>query len=231
MNPRNGYTHKDEWLTPPEIVQALGPFDLDPCSPIARPWATAQRHYTIEDNGLLLPWTGRVWLNPPYGRELILWLEKMAEHRQGVALTFARTETSAFQRFVWPIADSMLFLAGRLHFHHVDGSRAGMNGGAPSVLIAYGEGNSDILAACGLPGKHVAVNGLIVSVVGFTRSWRLIIQSAFIRLDRAASVAEITAAVERLAPEKTSSNRFYREKIRQQLRRHFRRVSKGFYEK
>lgn len=41
MNPRNGYTHKDEWLTPPEIVQSLGSFDLDPCSPIARPWPFA----------------------------------------------------------------------------------------------------------------------------------------------------------------------------------------------
>ena len=27
---------KEEWLTPPEIVAAFGPFDLDPCSPINR---------------------------------------------------------------------------------------------------------------------------------------------------------------------------------------------------
>ena len=42
----------DEWLTPPEIIKALGPFDLDPCSPINRPWDTARKHYTIENNGL-----------------------------------------------------------------------------------------------------------------------------------------------------------------------------------
>lgn len=29
---------KDEWLTPPQIIKALGGFDLDPCSPINRPW-------------------------------------------------------------------------------------------------------------------------------------------------------------------------------------------------
>ena len=59
----------DEWLTPPEILRALGPFDLDPCAPIARPWETAATHYTAEDDGLSKPWAGRVWCNPPFGRE------------------------------------------------------------------------------------------------------------------------------------------------------------------
>ena len=36
----NTSTGKDEWLTPPEIIKSLGEFDLDPCSPINRPWAT-----------------------------------------------------------------------------------------------------------------------------------------------------------------------------------------------
>ena len=45
----------DEWLTPPEIIKALGPFDLDPCSPITRPWDTALKHYSILDMGLLQP--------------------------------------------------------------------------------------------------------------------------------------------------------------------------------
>lgn len=35
-----------EWLTPRNIVDALGPFDLDPCAPIVRPWPTAVQHYT-----------------------------------------------------------------------------------------------------------------------------------------------------------------------------------------
>ena len=39
---------KDEWLTPPEIINSLGTFDLDPCSPINRPWKTAKKHYTIQ---------------------------------------------------------------------------------------------------------------------------------------------------------------------------------------
>lgn len=53
---------KDEWLTPPEIIKALGRFDLDPCAPVCRPWDTAYRHYTIHDNGLAQAWRGRVLL-------------------------------------------------------------------------------------------------------------------------------------------------------------------------
>ena len=50
----------DEWLTPPEIVRACGQFDLDPCAPIVRPWDTAARHFTVEDDGLAQSWDGRV---------------------------------------------------------------------------------------------------------------------------------------------------------------------------
>ena len=69
---------KDEWLTPPAIIQALGEFDLDPCAPsdARRPWDTAQRHFCVEQNGLAQEWNGRVWLNPPYGLEAARWLER-----------------------------------------------------------------------------------------------------------------------------------------------------------
>ena len=57
---------KDEWLTPPAILSHLGEFDLDPCSPITRPWDIAKEHYNINDNGLRKEWFGRVFCNPPY---------------------------------------------------------------------------------------------------------------------------------------------------------------------
>lgn len=59
----------DEWLTPPYIIESLGEFDLDPCSPVNRPWDTAKHHYNINDDGLSKDWFGRVWLNPPYGNQ------------------------------------------------------------------------------------------------------------------------------------------------------------------
>ena len=73
----------DEWLTPPEILAALGPFDLDPCTPDAMPWQTAAARYTKRDDGLAQPWRGRVWLNPPFGREAVRWLRKLAAHGDG----------------------------------------------------------------------------------------------------------------------------------------------------
>lgn len=146
---------KDEWLTPPDLLAALGPFDLDPCAPINRPWDMAQRHYTIEDDGLQQPWHGFVWCNPPYGKHTGPWLSKLAEHRDGIALIFARTETEDFVSQVWHRADAVMFLHGRLYFHHVDGSRASANGGAPSCLIAYGQRAVDRLSASGLTGTIV----------------------------------------------------------------------------
>jgi len=146
---------KDEWLTPPSVLEPLGAFDLDPCSPVVRPWDTATSHFTINDDGLSREWAGRVWLNPPYGRETGKWLAKLADHGDGIALIFARTETEMFFSEVWEKADALLFLRGRLHFHHVDGTRARANCGAPSVLIAYGRYNVDALRSSGIQGRLV----------------------------------------------------------------------------
>lgn len=135
----------DEWLTPPEILRALGPFDLDPCAPVIRPWETAVTHYTIEDDGLSKPWVGRVWCNPPFGREAVKWLRRMRDHGNGIALVPARTETAMFYETVWGCADSVLFIKSRPHFYTVEGVRAPFNSGAPIVLIAYGKHNTETL--------------------------------------------------------------------------------------
>jgi hypothetical protein len=148
---------KDEWLTPPSIIKSLGEFCLDPCSPIVRPWSTAQKHFTVEDDGLTKDWNGRVFCNPPYGLEAKKWLKKCAEHKNVIALIFARTETKMFFEWVWDRATAVLFIEGRLYFHHVDGSRAKANAGAPSVLIAYDNYNAEILRDCGIQGKFLWV--------------------------------------------------------------------------
>lgn len=140
----------DEWLTPPAVVAALGPFDLDPCSPVIRPWGTAAAHFDINDDGLTQPWVGRVWLNPPFGREAVKWLRRMAKHGNGIALVPARTETAMFYECIWPHADAILFMRGRPYFHYVDGRRAAANSGAPICLAAYGSANVDALERSGL---------------------------------------------------------------------------------
>lgn len=219
----------DEWLTPPELLQQLGVFDLDPCSPVNRPWDTALKHYTLEDNGLVLPWFGRVWLNPPYGREMAQWLERMADHANGISLIFARTDTQAFHRSVFNKADSLLFIENRLTFYSSCGIKAPHNGGAPSVLIAYGEENVDVLEHCGIKGKHVFLRSVPVIVVGINETWKTIISVAFARIDSEATIQQVYQMVERLAPGKISANIHYKEKIRQILQLHFKRVGKGIY--
>lgn len=152
-----GYTSTgtDVWLTPPYIIEALGEFDLDPCSPINRPWDTAKKHYDVRDDGLLQQWHGRVWCNPPYGKHTKIWLDRCALHQNSIALIFARTETRMFFDYVWEKADALLFLKGRLKFHHADGSQASVNAGAPSVLIAYGKENAEALRRSKLNGAFI----------------------------------------------------------------------------
>ena len=145
---------KDEWLTPPDLIHGLGEFDLDPCSPIVRPWPTAKTHYTVEDNGLLLPWHGRVWCNPPYGNQTDKWIHKCCLHKNVTALVFARTDTKLFQDLIFPNADSILFLRGRISFHHVNGSKAS-TAGAPSCLIAFDQHNTNILTNYKSKGKLI----------------------------------------------------------------------------
>lgn len=147
-----------EWFTPPEIIGELGPFDLDPCTSSLRPWPTAIHHYTAANDGMLLPWRGRVWLNPPYGMAAWPWLARLSDHGDGIALIFARTETAGFHEWVWPCAAGLLFLEGRLYFRRPDGTQAKGNAGAPSVLVAYGDANAEILKNCNIAGHYVKLD-------------------------------------------------------------------------
>lgn len=138
---------KDEWLTPRPIVAALWTFDLDPCSPPPerRPWPTAALHYHLPMDGLALPWEGRVWCNPPYGKETFRWLAKLAQHGNGIALIFARTETKGFHREIWQKADAVFFFEGRIRFYHSNGTQGDMPN-APSCLVSYGSFNTYIIS-------------------------------------------------------------------------------------
>jgi len=84
-------------------------------------------------------------------------MDRMVKHGNGIALTFARTETRTFFKYVWPHADAILFIEGRLHFHDRNGVRADANSGAPSVLIAYGKNNAEVLHSCSIAGRFVGL--------------------------------------------------------------------------
>lgn len=206
----------DTWLTPPAVIRALGEFDLDPCTPEYMPWETAKHRYTIKDNGLIQNWFGRVWLNPPYGAEAIKWLAKLSSHGNGIALTFARTETEMFFGQIWEKCNGILFMKGRLHFHHPDGTRAKANAGAPSCLIAYGDNNADCLESCALPGQYLPVNYTKFVVIGISPSWFKVV-SIVVKNHGDQDLSVIYNMIERIAPDKVEHNQFWKEKVRQQL--------------
>jgi len=143
------------WLTPPSLVEPLGTFDLDPCG--APGHVLAERTYLLEsgDDGLRDPWFGRVWLNPPYGKEAEPFLAKLADHNKGTALIFARTETQTWHNIIWPKASAILFLEGRVTFLDPEGKAAKANSGAPSCLVAFGEFDAAALYQSGIRGKYI----------------------------------------------------------------------------
>ena len=148
----------DEWYTPPCIFESLGSFDLDPCAPLKPLWTIGKVNYTQADDGLSRPWTGRVWLNPPYSRPLIeRFVEKLADHGNGIALLFNRCDSKLFHDVIFQKAAGILFLRGRIKFYMADGTQGGTPG-CGSVLIAFGRENARILRTCGLPGHYFDIH-------------------------------------------------------------------------
>lgn len=160
-----GHGDTDDWITPKYIIDELGPFDLDPCQSLTQPWPCAKKGYTITDDGLSKTWNGFVYVNSPYSNAEPF-MQRLAEHKNGIGLLFGRTETAMFRSHIWQEADAVLFVAGRLHFHYPDPSDpqhcslhghvwsgrpespkkiwcryCGMakgNSGGPSCIVAYG---------------------------------------------------------------------------------------------
>jgi hypothetical protein len=146
-------------LTPKWLIDALGPFDLDPCAALSRPWNCARTNWTEADDGLALEWHGLVWLNPPFDRYQVgKWIQKLAEHGNGIALVHARTEADWFQP-IWRSASLALFLRKRLKFCRPDGSEQPANSGAPAVLAAFGRDAEDRLLDAEIPGAYVSNHG------------------------------------------------------------------------
>lgn len=111
-----------EWATPQDLFdklnQEFGPFDLDPCA--TKENAKCERFYNMQDDGLKQNWAERerVFINPPYGREIGKWVQKAYEESlKGclcVMLLPARTDTRWWHE--WVMKGEVRFLRGRLKF-------------------------------------------------------------------------------------------------------------------
>ena len=105
-----------EWETPQGFFDKLDEefhFDLDVCATDENHKCT--KYYTKEQDGLKQKWAGRVWCNPPYGREIKAWVKACYEYGNAVMLLPARTDTSWFHDYIYGKAE-IRFIRGRLKF-------------------------------------------------------------------------------------------------------------------
>jgi phage N-6-adenine-methyltransferase len=85
--------------------------------------AKCARYFTREDDGLAQEWTGRVWLNPPYGRELGLWMRKAWGASQTTAelvvcLVPVRSDTAWWHDYA--TRGDVEFVRGQMRFGDAD---------------------------------------------------------------------------------------------------------------
>ena len=80
---------------------------------------------------------GVVWLNPPYSRNMNLWLEKFIEHGNGIMLLFSRTDTRWFHEIVCK-ADVIVFKKGRIAFEK-NGLKNNNKAIAANIFVGCGE--------------------------------------------------------------------------------------------
>ena len=135
-------TTSDDWYTPAWVFDGLGlTFDLDVAAPVGGcPWVPASRHYSESDDGLLQPWDGLVWCNPPYSAPTA-WCRRWAAHTDGLILL--RADLSVGGPFAaFSAADGVWVPKRRLQY--VNGSGGKCNAITFStVLLARGAAATD----------------------------------------------------------------------------------------
>lgn len=141
----------DEWYTPPDIIEAarlaMGSIDLDPAScPAANRVVRATHYYSERVDGLSEqhPWTGNVWLNPPYGGQAQFFVARLIrEYRatnvpQGIALLNSQAVTTAWCESAIQASDAVAFSRGRWEFEPGNGRVVSSPAGG-SMLLYYGQ--------------------------------------------------------------------------------------------
>ena len=137
----------DQWATPQWFFDELNEefhFDLDPCADETN--HKCERYFTREENGLAQEWTGRVFCNPPYGREIGKWVKKAAESGTLVVMLLpARTDTKWFHDYIYGKAE-IRFIKGRLKFGDSKNSAP-----FPSMVVIFRGEHGELLRYLRLP--------------------------------------------------------------------------------
>lgn len=130
-----------EWETPQDLFDKLNKefhFTTDVCANDNN--HKCDYYFRKEDpiDGLEMEWTGRCWMNPPYGREIGKWIKKAHDEvKRGVPLVVcllpARTDTRWFHEYIYNQKDvEIRFLKGRLKFGNSKNSAP-----FPSMIVIF----------------------------------------------------------------------------------------------
>lgn len=131
-------SNHENWATPRDFFYRLNHefnFTLDACASADN--HKCDRYFTKEQDALSQDWgTERVFMNPPYGKNIGLWMRKAVEAARGgalvVCLVHARTDTKWWHENVQGLASEVRFVRGRLKF---GGSKH--NAPFPSAVVIY----------------------------------------------------------------------------------------------
>lgn len=162
----------NEWYTPAKYIEAartvMGGIDLDPASCAqANRVVKATRYYTKEDNGLMMPWYGRIFCNPPYGRcrgsrdgKAISHQQAFAEKlqleyaagtiEQAILLSLGNPNSTWFQPLLGRLT---CFYLGHLHFSRPDGSTGDF--GFPLAFVYLGPNEDTFIEVFSQYGRIV----------------------------------------------------------------------------
>ena len=134
MNNELMFSSKTElWATPQNFFNALsmlyGPFDIDVCADKSN--AKCSIYFDEITDGLAQTWTGKCWMNPPYGRDIGKWMKKASESNATVVcLVPARTDTKWWHDYA--MKGEITFVKGRLKFGDAKNSAP-----FPSAVVVF----------------------------------------------------------------------------------------------
>lgn len=235
------------WLTPLPLVRALGPFGLDPCAVpghqtadrliclpedgLAADWGDDRVWLNPPYGNHLMRWLRRL-AHHGRGTAFIFARTETAAFFDGVwgaatAMLFMEGRAHFHWAFPGGVTGDPTGCRHVLAVMNPANPKSGMacqvcgmaqaNSGAPSVLVAYGMGDADVLAACSIPGAFVPlVIPRSVLVAALEPSWAGLVRQVLVGRGPV-PLSTLYRLVQRHP--KASRNPNWRAKVRQTLQR------------
>jgi len=129
---------KSDWETPDKLFDRLNnefEFTIDVCASATN--KKVDNYFSVRDNALVQEWTGICWMNPPYGKDIKLWVKKaytasLDGETTVVCLLPCRTDTVWWHEFC--MKGEIRFCNKRLKFKNSNNMAT-----FPSAIVVFGK--------------------------------------------------------------------------------------------